>query len=48
MGGQGERWLLREDLGIAGNTHMMMVDSNSDEIAALVHAWLLENALDGR
>lgn len=31
------------DQGIHGNTHMMMMDDNSDEIAALVERWILAN-----
>ena len=26
--------------GIAGNSHMLMMDRNSDQIAGLVQAWL--------
>ncbi len=31
--------------GIHGNSHMMMMDRNSDEIAALLQRWLEENGL---
>ena len=27
-------------MGIAGNTHMLMMDKNSDEIAKLIKEWL--------
>ena len=46
VGGQGERWLLREDLGIRGNTHMMMGDANSDEIAGILYAWFVGNVVN--
>jgi pimeloyl-ACP methyl ester carboxylesterase len=29
-----------ESMGIRGNGHMMMLEKNSDEIAAVIHAWL--------
>jgi hypothetical protein len=29
-------------MGIRGNSHMLMMDRNSDEIAALVQRWLEE------
>ena len=35
------------DQGIAGNTHMMMMDRNSDEIAALLIRWLDRRHADG-
>jgi pimeloyl-ACP methyl ester carboxylesterase len=31
--------------GIRGNSHMLMMDSNSDEVAALVQAWLADKGL---
>ena len=31
--------------GIAGNSHMMMLDDNSDEVAGLIQAWLVEKGL---
>ena len=33
------------ELGIRGNSHMLMMDRNSDQIAALVQRWLEQNAL---
>jgi pimeloyl-ACP methyl ester carboxylesterase len=48
VGGQGEHWLLREDLGIQGNTHMMMGDTNSDQIAGILYPWLAENTVNER
>ena len=33
------------DAGIKGNSHMMMMDKNSDEIAALIQKWLAEQGL---
>lgn len=38
-GGVGDRFLLPE-LGIKGNSHMLMMDRNSDQIAALIDQWL--------
>lgn len=32
-------------MGIAGNSHMIMMDRNSDQIAALVQKWLTERGL---
>lgn len=34
--------------GIAGNSHMMMLDDNSDEVAALINAWMIEKGLVAR
>jgi hypothetical protein len=31
------------DKGIFGNGHMMMLERNSDEIAALIAGWIMEN-----
>ena len=31
--------------GIAGNSHMMMLDDNSDEVAALIQAWMESKGL---
>jgi pimeloyl-ACP methyl ester carboxylesterase len=45
VGGRGEHWLLGEDLEIKGNTHMMMGDVNSDEIAEVLRGWMIENGL---
>ena len=32
-----------EDHGIRGNGHMMMLEKNSDEIAALLERWIRAN-----
>jgi len=32
-------------MGVTGNTHMMMMDLNSDQIAKLVHDWIAEQGL---
>lgn len=37
--------LLLPDAGLKGNTHMMMMDRNSDEIAALIQQWLSRQGL---
>jgi hypothetical protein len=31
--------------GIRGNSHMLMMDANSNEIAGLIQAWLAERGL---
>ena len=33
------------DVGIKGNSHMMMMDKNSDRVADLIQKWLTEKAL---
>lgn len=33
------------DAGIAGNSHMVMMDRNSDEVAALIQDWLVSKGL---
>lgn len=43
-GGTGDRLLLPE-LGIRGNTHMVMMDRNSDRIAALIDQWLSKQGI---
>jgi len=32
-------------MGIKGNTHMMMMDRNSDDIAKLIHEWIAKQGL---
>ncbi len=32
-------------LGICGNSHMLMMDSNSDAVAALLHGWMAKQGL---
>jgi hypothetical protein len=32
-------------MGIRGNSHMLMMDRNSDEVAALIQRWLEQNGL---
>jgi hypothetical protein len=32
-------------MGIKGNSHMLMMDRNSDEIAKLVHDWIGKQGL---
>ena len=32
-------------LGLSGNSHMLMMDSNSDELAARIQAWLMARGL---
>ena len=33
------------DVGIKGNSHMMMMDKNSDEIAGMIQKWLVDKKL---
>ena len=33
------------DAGIKGNSHMMMMDKNSDQIAGLIQDWLVKKGL---
>jgi hypothetical protein len=32
-------------MGVAGNTHMMMMDRNSDQVAALIQKWMGDRGL---
>ena len=43
-GGDGEVMTL-PDLGITGNSHMMMMEYNNYEIADLIEAWLIGHGL---
>lgn len=43
-GGTGDRILLPE-LGIHGNSHMLMMDRNSDQVADLIDRWLAKQGL---
>ena len=38
-------WMSLPDLGIYGNSHMLMMDNNSAEIAAMIDKWLCEKGL---
>ncbi|WP_293811391.1 esterase [uncultured Bosea sp.] len=38
-------WVSLPDAGMTGNTHMMMMDKNSDQIADLVRDWLTKHGL---
>ena len=33
------------DIGIKGNTHMVMMDKNSDQVADLIQKWLVGKGL---
>jgi len=33
------------DIGIKGNTHMMMMDKNSDQVAGVIQKWLTDKGL---
>lgn len=37
--------LLLPDAGIKGNTHMLMMDQNSDQVAALIQQWLAKQGV---
>jgi len=43
-GGTGDRFLLPE-MGLRGNSHMLMMDRNSDEVAALIDGWLARQGI---
>lgn len=43
-GGTSE-WLSLPEKGIKGNTHMLMMNTNSDEVADLVQKWMTANGL---
>jgi hypothetical protein len=38
-------WVELPKLGITGNTHMFMMDTNSDQVASLVQDWMTKNGL---
>ena len=38
-------WIDLPKLGISGNTHMLMMDENSDQVAGLVQEWMAKNGL---
>ena len=33
------------DMGLKGNSHMIMMDRNSDQVADLIHKWLIGKGL---
>ena len=33
------------DIGIKGNSHMMMMDKNNAQVADLIHKWLTDKGL---
>jgi hypothetical protein len=43
-GGAADWWDLPK-MGVAGNTHMLMMDKNSDQIAAMLQKWMAEKGL---
>ncbi|MBI3706872.1 MAG: esterase [Proteobacteria bacterium] len=43
--GTAVEWIDLPKLGITGNTHMLMMDNNSDQIAGLVQAWMTKQGL---
>jgi hypothetical protein len=43
-GGVADWWELPK-MGVAGNTHMLMMDKNSDRIAAMIQKWLADRGL---
>ena len=38
-------WIDLPKLGISGNTHMLMMDQNSDQVAGLIQEWMGKNGL---
>ena len=32
-------------MGVAGNTHMLMMDKNSDQVAQLIQKWMADRGL---
>jgi len=38
-------WIDLPKLGISGNTHMLMMDENSDQVAGLIQEWMGKNGL---
>ena len=43
-GGVADWWDLPK-LGVNGNTHMLMMDTNSDQIAQMIQKWMTEKGL---
>lgn len=41
-------WYSLPDMGIKGNSHMLMMDDNNDEIAELIHQWLVSKGIGPR
>jgi hypothetical protein len=37
--------MLLPELGIRGNSHMLMMDRNSDQIAAMIDQWLVRQGV---
>lgn len=38
-------WVELPDLGIRGNTHMLMMDTNSDQVAQIIQDWIISQNL---
>ena len=38
-------WINLPDIGIKGNSHMLMQDKNSDRIAEVIQKWLVSKGL---
>jgi hypothetical protein len=32
-------------MGVAGNTHMLMMDKNSDQVAQMIQKWMADRGL---
>jgi hypothetical protein len=32
-------------MGVAGNTHMLMMDTNSDQVAQMIQKWMADRGL---
>ena len=44
MGGKVD-WVSLPDKGIQGNGHMLMMDTNSDQVAELIQKWMTDRGL---
>ena len=38
-------WINLPDIGIKGNSHMLMQDKNSDQVAEVINKWLVSKGL---
>ena len=43
-GGVADWWDLPK-MGVAGNTHMLMMDTNSDQVAQMIQKWMADRGL---
>ena len=38
-------WYDLPKMGVAGNTHMLMMDKNSDQVAQMIQKWMADRGL---